>query len=222
MATCTGSQVSVQYDNGSLNIMTVNGTVMVDQLDLKQAIASLQTNNAHLRSELSKSQLTLKKHESGLLAVNAVNTNLSSELSTSQSALQQQQASLLAVSDNLKANVATNLRMSATVERLEAATRALNQYFPERYFDRSQLVISTAAIQAWCMQPIWTMTVTWMCSVPATLTTKQLGIATMGVAASQASLSSPQRSMVLDLCMQLTWTMTVTWMCSVPADLTTR
>jgi hypothetical protein len=43
--TCFGSRISVREDNGSLNIMTVNGTVMIDQLDLKEAIASL--DNVH-------------------------------------------------------------------------------------------------------------------------------------------------------------------------------
>jgi hypothetical protein len=35
--------VTLKDGHGSLNIMTVNGTVVVDQLDLKQAIANLRT-----------------------------------------------------------------------------------------------------------------------------------------------------------------------------------
>jgi hypothetical protein len=80
-AACFGSRVKLEYDNGSLNILTINGTVMVDQLDLKQAIASL-------RSELSST-------------------------------------------------VEANLHLNATIRQLvqESTRSALNQYFPERYFD---------------------------------------------------------------------------------------
>jgi hypothetical protein len=53
-------RVQLEYNNGSLNIITGNGTVMVDQLDLKQAIANLQTMNANLSSELSANTVVKK------------------------------------------------------------------------------------------------------------------------------------------------------------------
>jgi hypothetical protein len=99
---------------------------LVDQLDLKQAIASLQIMNA----------------------------KLSSELSTSQSAIATQSATMLqqiqaVKAESLSASLSTSLRVNATVQQLqtaqEATRTALNQYFPNRYFAGPQLVISAAA-----------------------------------------------------------------------------
>jgi hypothetical protein len=91
IAMCTSSQVSVKYDNGSLNIVTVNGTVMVDQLDLKQAIASL-------RSELNSTKSVMQQQQADFIVINA---NLSSELSASQSVISQQSATIKIIQNHI-------------------------------------------------------------------------------------------------------------------------
>jgi hypothetical protein len=120
LATCMASRVRlVSNDNGSLSIMTVNGTVMVDQLDLKEAFANLQTMNANLSLELSRLQ------------------------SKDEQATQQPVINVL--SSALSASIEANFRLNATVQRLEEATTVLNQYLPGRYFSGPQRVLSETA-----------------------------------------------------------------------------
>jgi hypothetical protein len=71
------NQVSFEYDNGSLNIVTMNGTVMVDQLDLKQAVVSLRALNDNLSSQLSASQSQLNASiQAQMHLVQALNRHL--------------------------------------------------------------------------------------------------------------------------------------------------